>query len=620
MDEEAKKAKKVKKIRKDKKDKNNEMSVTGSMHYTLKMIWGADKGCVIYSFFKNCTEEVFNSFFFVYFTQLIYTFIEKKIDYGRLAKIILIFCLLHIIIHFSSAGYAFYIRLKRPVVYRHIFHKVIKKSSQIELSRYEQPDFYDKFSKVFDECLTKAMDGLFNLSLSCGTLLSSICALGIIAKVDPWLILFVAPPVIASLFFGSKENKEYYSLRNDETRTKRVMEYAKRIFYEKKYASEIRLYGIRNVLFKKHRDNYTERYQVHVRHRKKIAYYQFMEYVVFLGLTFFSSYIYVSYTIKVNGSSRLAAYIAMLSAVGYISYQIKNCVTTMIEAGTNCIYMNNLKEFLNYESLQGIPGTKKVEVGLGDIVFDHVTFTYVGAKRPVINDLSLTIRRGERIALVGENGAGKTTLIKLLMGLYPVTQGKLTVGGADVNIYDPQEYHKHFGTVFQDLQIFALPLSENVLMRKPKTEEERQLVIDSLVKAQFGDKLPDLVKGIDTMITKEFDDEGYVCSGGQAQKIAIARVFAKNPDVVILDEPSSALDPIAEYNMYNNMLQVSEGKTVFFISHRLSAARIADKIYFLENGQIKEYGTHDELIEKNGSYAKMFELQARNYREGSEVA
>lgn len=601
-------------------DKKDKMSVAGSMAYTIKMIWNADKGCVIYSFYKNCTEEIFHAFFFVYVTQIIYTYIEKRMPYERLARFIIIFCILHIIIHIASAGHAYYIRLKTPDVYRHIFNKVINKATKIELSRYEQPDFYDKFSRVFDECLNKSMDGLSQLSLALGSFLAACTSLCIIATVDPWLILFIIPPVAGSLYFGSKQNKEQYELRTDETHNKRVMEYAKRVFYEKKYASEIRLYGIRNILFHKHKENYTDRYAIHVKHRKKIAFYQFMEYVIFISLTFFSSYIYVTYAVKQNGSDKMAAYIGLLQGVGFISYLIKNAVQKMIEAGTNCLYMNNLKEFLEYESLQGVPGSKKVEGTLGDIVFDHVSFTYVGAKQPVINNLSLTIKKGERIALVGENGAGKTTLIKLLMGLYPVTEGKLSVGGADVKIYDPQDYHRHFGTVFQDLQIFALPLSENVLMREPKSEEERQLIEDSLRKAQFGDKLEELTKGIDTMITKEFDNDGFVCSGGQAQKIAIARVFAKNPDVVILDEPSSALDPIAEYNMYHNMLQVSEGKTVFFISHRLSSARIADKIYFLEQGQIKEYGTHDELIAKGGSYAKMFELQAKNYREGSEVA
>ncbi len=608
-------------MRNKKKEKQKDMSVIGSMLYTIKLIWQADKGCVIYSFYKNCTEEVFQAFFVVYMTQMIYTYINKKVAFSELTKLIVIFCILHIIIHFVSAGHAYYIRVKKPVVYRHIFDKVIKKATKIELSRYEQPDFYDKFSRVFDECLNKAMDGLYLISISIGLFLAACTSLGIIAFVDPWLILFIIPPVVGSLYFGGKQNREEYALRNDETQNKRVMEYAKRVFYEKKYASEIRLYGIRDILFKKHKENYEARYQIHVKHRKKIALYQFMQYVVFIGLTFFIAYIYIDYVIKVRGATdKLAAYVAILSTMGFVTYTLKESVIRMIDAGTKCLYMNNLKEFLEYESVQSIPGTEKVEGTLGDIVFDHVTYTYVGGKHPVINDLSLIIKRGERIALVGENGAGKTTLIKLLMGLYPVTHGKILVEGSDIKKFDPSEYHEHFGTVFQDLQIFALPLSENVLMREPKTEEERQLVVDSLIKAQFGDKLMELPKGIDTMITKEFDDDGFVCSGGQAQKIAIARVFAKDPDIVILDEPSSALDPIAEYNMYNNMMQVSEGKTVFFISHRLSSARIADKIYFLEHGQIKEAGTHDELIAKKGSYAKMFELQAQNYRDTMEVA
>ena len=145
------------------------------------------------------------------------------------------------------------------------------------------------------------------------------------------------------------------------------------------------------------------------------------------------------------------------------------------------------------------------------------------------------------------------------------------------------------------------------------------VVVDALQKAQFGDVLEKLPDGIDSMVTKEFDDNGFICSGGQAQKIAIARVFAKEPDIVILDEPSSALDPIAEFNMYNNMLEASEGRTVFFISHRLSSARIADRIYFLEHGRIIESGTHDELMELNGKYAGMFRLQARNYRNRGEA-
>jgi ATP-binding cassette subfamily B protein len=152
-------------------------------------------------------------------------------------------------------------------------------------------------------------------------------------------------------------------------------------------------------------------------------------------------------------------------------------------------------------------------------------------------------------------------------------------------------------------------------MKSPKTEEERAEVISALEKAQFSDRLSELKNGIDTMATREFDDSGTVMSGGQAQKVAIARVFAKNPDIVILDEPSSALDPISEYNMYNNMLSLPRDKTLIFISHRLSSARVADRIYMIEQGEIIETGSHDELMEKDGKYAEMFLMQAKNYRD-----
>ena len=199
------------------------------------------------------------------------------------------------------------------------------------------------------------------------------------------------------------------------------------------------------------------------------------------------------------------------------------------------------------------------------------------------------------------------------MGLYNVTEGEITVNGVNINDYEPKSLHRCFGTVFQDLQVFALPLSHNVLMRKPANEEERKLVEASLRKAQFGDKLDSLENGIDTMVTKEFDENGMGLSGGEAQKIAIARVFARKPDIVILDEPSSALDPIAEYNMYKNMLDATENETVIFISHRLSATRDADRIYLFENGTVIEQGSHEELLKLNGKYTRMWKLQAQNY-------
>lgn len=596
-------------------EKKMKMGVGRSICYMLKTIWEADKGCVIFSFYKNCTEEVFSSFFVITMMQIIYGYIENGKPYMDLVKFVVLFCVLHICIHLASASHAYYIRLKTPRVYGHVFNKVIEKATHIELTRYEQPDFYDKFSKALDECLTKAMEGLRLFTWAFGCFLSAVTAMILIARVDPVMLIFSGISVIVSFLCGNMINKYQYQLRDEETKDKRIMQYVKRVFYEKKYASEIRLYNIRNLLFDKHMESTENLYAINRRLYKKIIFYKALQGAILFGVTCLCTYLYVTVVIKTTGASKIGVYIALVGSIDYLSWRIKETIKTFIDAGKNCVYMNNLEDFLTMDTETVESGKRMVEDELGDIDISHLSFTYVGADVPVINDLSLHIKKGERIALVGENGAGKTTLIKLLMGLYPVAEGSIKIDGVDIQEYDKKNYHGHFGTVFQDLQIFALPLSHNVLMKEPENEAERQLVVDSLIKAQFGDTLKELPNGIDTILTKEFDDNGFVCSGGQAQKIAIARVFAKNPDIVILDEPSSALDPIAEYNMYNNMMQAADGKTVFFISHRLSSARIADRIFFLENGHIVESGTHDELMAQNGQYAKMFRLQAKNYKE-----
>lgn len=603
----------------EERNKNKEtkasMGVLKSMAYMLKTIWRADKGCVIFSFYKQCTEDIYSSFFVILMLQMIYSYIELQKPFWDLVRFVGLFCLGHIVIHLTSAAHAYYIRYKTPKVYAHIFTQVIRKAERIELTKYDQPEFYDRYAKALDECLVKAMDGLSAFVWSVACMLSALTSVVLIARIDPLILLFSFPSIAASFFFGSKINTLQYQLRNEEARDKRTAEYVKRVFYEKKYAGEIRLYGIRNVLLREQKESFDHRYEIYGRMYRKINCYQQIQEAVIYALPIFLTYLYVAFVLKAEGAQGIGAYAATLSSIEYFAWRVKNSIKQFMEAGKNCMYMNNLEDFLEMDEETLESGSRPVEGVLGDITLSHVGFCYEGAKHPVIQDLSLQIHKGERIALVGENGAGKTTLVKLLMGLYPLQEGSISVNGVDIREYDKKEYHKHFGTVFQDLQIFALPLSHNVLMKEPETEEERELVVRSLQKAQFGDKLGKLPAGIDSMVTKEFDEKGFICSGGEAQKIAIARVFAKNPDIVILDEPSSALDPIAEFNMYQNMLKASEGKTVFFISHRLSSARMADRILFLERGQIVESGTHYELMARDGKYAKMFRLQAKNYEE-----
>lgn len=225
----------------------------------------------------------------------------------------------------------------------------------------------------------------------------------------------------------------------------------------------------------------------------------------------------------------------------------------------------------------------------------------------------MTIHPGEHIAIVGENGAGKTTLIKLLMRLYEVEEGEITYGGENIQEFTTKTYRDKIGAVFQDYQIYAGTLQENIVMDDSKMPEEK--VLQALEQADFMGKYEKLPKGLDTELTREFSNEGTMLSGGEAQKVAISRMFLKGNDkkIAILDEPSSALDPIAEYTLTKNMMEQAQGATIIFISHRLSTTRDADRIYMFAKGRIVEQGTHEELMKMQGAYVRMFEKQAEKY-------
>lgn len=542
-------------------NQNGKEPVLHQIILALRQIYQGDPLIVWLTMSKNVLEAAFDGFCAVYFIKYIYECIENHVDFQKLIVMVSIFCTFHIAVHLLSAYSNYMEKISAMKVYRHIFRQIIHRAKKIDISQYENPKFYDDFSRALDEALEQGMGCLFLTAWGLGCIVRASVAMGILITVDPALLLFVIPPLLGSLFFGLKESTEEFAARREETVAKRKMEYAKRVFYEKKYAAELRLYPMAQVLFGLHRQGYEERYQKNQLHQRRIAVYRILETVLFAGILSFGSYLYITYRVKTGGRTSVAAYVAMVSAVGYIVTCISDALGHFSQAGKLSMYMKSIRGFMECPVEEKVKDAIAPEGNLGEISFEHVSYHYAGSSQMIIEDLNLHVKQGEHIALVGE------------------------------------------------------PLCENVLMKSPETEKERQIVIDSLEKAQFGEILKKMPCGIDTFLTKEFDENGFVCSGGQAQKIAIARVFAKDPQVVILDEPSSALDPIAEYNMYCNMMAAAKGKTVFFISHRMSSAWMADRILLLEHGHIIEQGTHEELMEKNGRYAEMFRLQAKNYQE-----
>lgn len=599
-------------------EKKKSPSPLSNVAYMLGILWHGSRGYVSYTFIKEFTENVFWTIFSVYLTEWIYKAIENETPFAVLASFVGAMCIAHICIHISAAIHQLCEKQFLPKMYRDFYRRVIRKSVSMEYTRFEQPDFYDRYTRALNECQWRGNTILYSSAALVASIASVAAATVIVADVDPVLLLFIVPMIAVSLYFGKKEGELYYALDFSNTRDGRFGDYAKRVFYEKKYAGELRLFGIGRLLLARHEKVYDEMQGRAKKMRRKLSVIEPVKWVLYFILSQILPYLYIAFMLN-TGKAQTAAYVAMIPALSTLSWRTSDAVELIVTLAKESAFAANLREFLSYTPRAEKTALRKAEE-LSDIEIRDMSFTYEGAEKPTLRNVNISIRKGEKIAIVGHNGAGKTTLVKLIMGLYSATGGEISISGVNISDYEPKSFHSRFGTVFQDLQVFALPLSHNVLMRKPRNEEERRLVEDSLRKAQFGDKLDSLEKGIDTMVTKEFDENGMGLSGGEAQKIAIARVFARKPDIVILDEPSSALDPIAEYNMYKNMLSATENETVIFISHRLSATRDADRIYMFENGTVIEQGSHAELMALNGKYAEMWKLQAQNYLVGEVTA
>ena len=264
---------------------------------------------------------------------------------------------------------------------------------------------------------------------------------------------------------------------------------------------------------------------------------------------------------------------------------------------------------------QGIP----VPDGKIDIEFRNVTFRYPNAQDDTIRNLSFHIRPGERIALVGMNGAGKTTLVKLLCGLYLPTEGEILLNGHPVHDYNIRDYYSLFSAVFQDISFMPISLAENIACTTDSSRIDRTRVLYAIEEAGLGKRIEALKDGIDTLYDKEVNPEATDFSGGEKQKLALARAIYLGSPVLVLDEPTSALDPIAENEMYLKFDKISKEQTSLFISHRLASTRFCDRILHLENGRIIEEGTHAALMEKNGRYAEMFRMQSQYYKDEKEA-
>lgn len=489
-----------------------------------------------------------------------------------------------------------------------------EKAQKLDLECYDNPDYYNDFVLAVSEA-DKQVDRMLELLRKVFTGLTVLITTGVYFLVRDWIsVFFVLASFLFSFMFMQVFNKINYKVRLEKNPNERKRSYVNRIFYLNDYAKELRLNpDVSNKMFDRFKDANKAIYDIDKGNAKKKFIISFIK--DYVCNDFISDVLYITY---------LAYKAAVLHIISYSSVvilfnsfeRLKRSLRTITEiypyASETSLYVEKIRAFLNYEPK--IISRKQLNVPAEPkaIEFSNVSFAYKEGEKSVINNINMTIRPCEKVALVGYNGAGKTSLIKLLMRLYDINEGKISLDGVDIKDYDVAQYHDHIGTVFQDYMIYAATVKENVLLDNAR-EASDENIINALEQSGFRERLQNLKHGLDTPLTAEFEENGMNLSGGESQKIAISRAFYKNSSLIILDEPSSALDPIAEYQLNQSMLEAAVNKTVVFISHRLSTTRLADKIFMLENGKIIEAGSHEELLKMKGKYAEMWRVQAGQY-------
>ena len=485
--------------------------------------------------------------------------------------------------------------------------------AQADFENLESPDFLNMKEKAnkFLTCDWHGTGYLLDLAMDIlGQLVTLTGIAAIIASMNGWMILLFTALAVAGALVEGWAKRRAMALSMQAIADNRGWMYYSELFSDAQYGKEIRLQRLGDWLLKRQK-NFTDRANNNTAQQNR---YFMGSNLCGAGFTFIQQCAAYGYLVLqvARGVLGIGSFTMYVGAVTSFAAALRRVMDSVVEIRNYDRYYDSLEEYLNFPAKLR-QGRKTVQQHKpGRIEFDHVSFRYPGAGKDTLTDICLTLESGESLAIVGENGAGKTTFVKLLCRLYEPTGGRILLDGTDIRTLDYDSYAELFSTVFQDFQLFSMTLRDNInLTHQAKDERLMEILTDLGLRA----RVESLPGGLDTHVHRNFDSEGFEPSGGEAQKIALARALVKNGPFVVLDEPTAALDPRAEYEIYRQFDRLIEGKSAVYISHRLSSARFCDHIAVFEGGRIVQYGNHRELMEAEGIYRELFELQAAYYRE-----
>ena len=580
--------------------------------YSLKITYTASHKYFVLKFVLAILLSFF-PFINIYIWKNIINFLTNKNDYENIYFLlinIIVYMLFYLITQLLLKA-SEYINYKyNDKVNIFIENVMIDKFAEVDLSFYDSSKLNDKLSHTNN--ILYSMIGLTESAFyTLQTIITFITSLILLSTLNIWyvvLILILSIPVFINKLKANKLNVEFYK---NNSNTSRRMNYFKGLFRNVNNSFDIRLFDLKNFFIGKYINAWTDWYNK----RKTVTLKSTVLTLINLLLSSFVNQILL-YAIIINKLSKRIIQIG--DATYYISVfnQFYNSTEGLI---SNVVYLQyafdnlmTVKEFLELSPTVQKSGTVEPTY-FNDITFSHVYFKYPGKDNYILEDCTFSIKKGQTVGLVGENGSGKSTIVKLLLRFYDVSDGQILIDGIDIKEYDIVKYRVKFSVLFQDFIQYRLTLRENIALSNYDNLDDDQKINDAIKSSELYDIVKDWGKGLETSLTRHYDSDGKELSGGQWQRVALARVFFSNRDFIILDEPSASLDVFAEEKIFKQFEQLSDNRSSLIISHRLSSIVNSDIIIVLKDGKIIEQGSHRKLMNVHGYYAELFNLQASRY-------
>jgi ATP-binding cassette, subfamily B, bacterial len=494
---------------------------------------------------------------------------------------------------------------------RHVSIQVMKHAAELDLIAYEDPVFYDRLERARVQA-TDRLGMIQQIGRLIQLVITTITLSATIVVYSPWLMLLLIAGVLPAFLGESHFAFLGYAKNFRQTPIRRQLDYLRQVGGSKEAAKELKLFGLSSFLtrrFTKLSDGIYEE-NVALSRRKLIA-GAFLSVIAFMG--YYSAYAFVIWR-TVTGVYSLGLWYLLSGAILQASSNIQQIFSTVSGIADQALFLTDLLAFFDMQPTiqskpDALPAPRPIVRGFE---FRNVGFRYPGSSRLVLDGLNFHLRPGERVALIGENGEGKTTIVKLITRLYDPTEGQVLLDGVDLKEYRLEDLYREIGVIFQDFMRYEMTARENIAVGRIEEIDDLAL-LETAARKSLADAVIAKIGGYDQMLGRRFET-GVDLSGGEWQKVALARAYLRDAQLLILDEPTAALDARSEFEVFQRFAELTAGKMALFISHRFSTVRMADRIVVLANGKIAEEGSHDQLARLGGRYKEMFELQAASYR------